>query len=373
MYGRLPFYVDPAHGLHIEKIARGAHLHVTPNPKYSRAITWWIDTHREMHVITGHDGTNDRHNASAVLLGDNCDNKNDTSWNDNDNHNSDHSGNNGCGFGHRAYGNHTTSSWLLGLLAMVISCVLVLLVLPTLLDGKGAKVAQELQLSWNNMLLQPRKSRMTPSHIARNKLDTHADTCCAGSNWWVLWLTGGVWEVKPYLPTYEVVNEIPVTGCGTVWMSPCMGQEYLLVGDQFLYFGTMLPHSLLNPNQIRAFDVDVNDNPFDATNSIGMDCEDAFALFEMMGTMVYFELRVPTDWEIKHLPQIHITGNTWNPMDDSIFPAGKSWEQAELQTIKSLTSGMTRQQLSTLQVEWAKAQIEEYGKVEHELGKILPE
>ena len=123
---------------------------------------------------------------------------------------------------------------------------------------------------------------------------------------------------------YEAVNEIPVTGCGTVWTSPSMGQEYLLVGDQFLYFGTMFPHSLLNPNQIQAFDGDVNDSPFDATNSIGMDCEDAFVPFEMMGMMVYFETRVSTDWEIKHLPLIHITGDMWNLTDDVIFPTGKS-------------------------------------------------
>ena len=41
--GRLPFYVDPTHHLHVNKITRGVHLHVTPNskysiPKYSRAI-----------------------------------------------------------------------------------------------------------------------------------------------------------------------------------------------------------------------------------------------------------------------------------------------------------------------------------------------
>ena len=30
--------IDPAHHLHGNKIACGAHLHVTPNPKYSRAI-----------------------------------------------------------------------------------------------------------------------------------------------------------------------------------------------------------------------------------------------------------------------------------------------------------------------------------------------
>ena len=94
------------------------------------------------------------------------------------------------------------------------------------------------------------KNDTQPGHIVRNELDTHADTCCAGSSWQVLWLTGDVCEVEPYLLTYDAMNEIPVTGCGTVWMSPSMGQEYLLVGDQFLYFGTMLPHLLLNPNQI---------------------------------------------------------------------------------------------------------------------------
>ena len=42
-----------------------------------------------------------------------------------------------------------------------------------------------------------------------------------------------------------------------------------------------------------------------ATNLIGMDCKDVFVPFEMMGMMVYFESRVPMDWEIKHLPQIY--------------------------------------------------------------------
>ena len=105
------------------------------------------------------------------------------------------------------------------------------------------------------------KNDTQPGHIARNELDTHSDTCCAGSNWQVLSLTGEVCKVKPYLPMYEAMNEIPVAGCGTVCTSPSMGQEYLLVGDQFLYFGTMLPHSVLNPNQIRAFDVDITTTP----------------------------------------------------------------------------------------------------------------
>ena len=36
-------YIDPMHYLHIDKIAHGAHLHVTPNAKYSRAIACMMD------------------------------------------------------------------------------------------------------------------------------------------------------------------------------------------------------------------------------------------------------------------------------------------------------------------------------------------
>ena len=61
---------------------------------------------------------------------------------------------------------------------------------------------------------------------------------------------GELCEVSPYLPMYDTtVKEIPVTGCGTVWTSPDTGCEYLIIGDQFLFFGMMLSESSLNPNQ----------------------------------------------------------------------------------------------------------------------------
>ena len=150
------------------------------------------------------------------------------------------------------------------------------------------------------------------------------------------------------MPTYEAMNEIPVARCGTVWTSLHTGNEYLLVSGQFLYFGMMLPQSLLNPNQIQAYDIEVNDNSFDKTDPIGVDCNNIYVPFDTKGTLVYFESRVLMDWEIKHLPRIHITGDRWNPMSDNVFPAGKSQEQREMQMIKSLMSGMTRRQVSAL-------------------------
>jgi hypothetical protein len=42
----------------------------------------------------------------------------------------------------------------------------------------------------------------------------------------------------------------------------------------------------------------------------------------------------------------------------------------EMRTIQSLTSGMTRRKITSLKRNEAKARIEEYGEVEHELSKI---
>ena len=103
----------------------------------------------------------------------------------------------------------------------------------------------------------------TPGHVSRNEMDTHADTCCAGSNWSLLETTGQFCEVSPFLSTYEPVSEIPLARCCTVWMDQSDSSEHLLVGDQMLWFGNQLPNSLINPNQLRAYGLIVNDDPFD--------------------------------------------------------------------------------------------------------------
>jgi hypothetical protein len=78
--------------------------------------------------------------------------------------------------------------------------------------------------------------------IGRNEMDTHADTCCAGANWRLLDFTNEVCEVTPFLDSYEPVKEVMVTRCGTVWTSPNTGHEYLLVGDQMLWFWSQMDH-----------------------------------------------------------------------------------------------------------------------------------
>jgi hypothetical protein len=210
----------------------------------------------------------------------------------------------------------------------------------------------------------------TEGHIAQNEMDTHADTCCAGANWSLLELTGEVCDVNPFLNSYQPMNEIPVARCCTVWTDQTTSTEYLLVGDQMLWFGTLLPNSLLNPNQLRAYGLDVNDNPFDTNADFGIISDEVFIPFDTTGTVVHFDSRVPTEWERTHLPIITLTGEEWNPAEEVLRPGRRSREDIEMRTIRSLTSGMTRRQINYTVSKEAKAETERYGETEIELGKI---
>ena len=135
-------------------------------------------------------------------------------------------------------------------------------------------------------------------HIARNEMDTHVDTCCAGANWTLMHYTGEIFDVSPFLNIYAPAQEIPVARCCTVWIDD-EDKEYLLVGDEMLCFGTAMESSLINPNHIRAYVLSINDDPFNE-NELGIDVEELLILFDTTGTLVHFESRVPT-YEKQHI------------------------------------------------------------------------
>jgi hypothetical protein len=38
-----------------------------------------------------------------------------------------------------------------------------------------------------------------PGHVSMNKMDAHANICCTGANWAIMYLTGDVCKVTPFL------------------------------------------------------------------------------------------------------------------------------------------------------------------------------
>ena len=60
-------------------------------------------------------------------------------------------------------------------------------------------------------------------------MDTMADTCCAGSNWVLLELTGAECTVVDYRgDDKNATRNVPVATCCTVVREPATGIEYLI-------------------------------------------------------------------------------------------------------------------------------------------------
>ena len=98
---------------------------------------------------------------------------------------------------------------------------------------------------------------------------------------------------------------------------PKTGQVYILVLNEALWFGDKgrIGHTLLNPNKLPKFQLDVYGNPFDCTKDLHIDTQsDLQILLKTKGTVIYFITWAPTRAEIDANPHIHLSSAAeWNP------------------------------------------------------------
>ena len=150
---------------------------------------------------------------------------------------------------------------------------------------------------------------------ANNETNSNADTCCLGINFKILSYTNKTADVYPYGSTYEPIANVPIITGATAYTDPDTGQSYILVFNESLYYGTRLPHSLFNPNQIRQSGIDLWDNPYDKSHELSIDVsEELIVPLRMQGTKLVFESRVPTPEELSTCPHIQMTSSRdWEP------------------------------------------------------------
>ena len=92
----------------------------------------------------------------------------------------------------------------------------------------------------------------------RVELDTHADTFVAGRNCLVMHFTERVCDVMPYSEEYEAKKEVPIVQVATGYMA-ANGERTKLIINEALWIPE-LENSLMNPNQLRHYGIDVLDN-----------------------------------------------------------------------------------------------------------------
>ena len=140
------------------------------------------------------------------------------------------------------------------------------------------------------------KNNLSPGRKAQNEMDSNANTCCLGSKFIILEFTNRYADVYPYDKSYGPAKNIPIVTGATAWTDPLSNETYILVFNESLYYGTSLPHSLINPNQVRHHGINVQDNPFDRNNEMGiMASDDIFIAMSSLGTKISFTSRAPTD------------------------------------------------------------------------------
>ena len=139
---------------------------------------------------------------------------------------------------------------------------------------------------------KPGVNTSLPSH-GRRELDSHADTVVLGSNCVVLHHTGKVCEVSPYTDECDIITDVPVVRGVTLWMDQHTNEEYILIFNEALWMGDTLAHSLINPNQLRAFGTLVQDNPFH-TDPLGIKAPpyDLEMPLRTAGTIIYADTHV---------------------------------------------------------------------------------
>ena len=86
--------------------------------------------------------------------------------------------------------------------------------------------------------------------------------------------------------------------------------------------------------------------------------------------VVHFESRLPTEWETTHLPIILITADSRDPKTVDMSAGKRSREDAEMRTIHSLTSNMSKQAISAILRGQSNYRQVCFGQVVQELTKI---
>jgi hypothetical protein len=131
-------------------------------------------------------------------------------------------------------------------------------------------------------------------------MDTHADTCVSGINFIALEYSGRVCNVYPYSQEYDAVKDVRIVRGATAVQDQDTGETYIMTINEGLWYGNQMNHSLINPNQLRHFQINVCDSPFDKR---GMHITDPVTNISIhlliKGTIIYADSHAPSDQELQ--------------------------------------------------------------------------
>ena len=123
-------------------------------------------------------------------------------------------------------------------------------------------------------------------------------------------------RVSEICNSYDAKSDIPIAHAATAYDDPKTGETTILIFYHGLWFGNELPDSLINPNQCRAYGIDICDDPWDKSRGLRIRIPDeGFEIpLSYSRNVISFDTRVPTDEEIETCYRIDMTSRAaWDP------------------------------------------------------------
>ena len=129
-------------------------------------------------------------------------------------------------------------------------------------------------------------------------MDSHADTSLCGGNFVVIDYASQEYDVTPY-NSKDVEKDVPIATCAIAW-DDSSGVTYIMKIHQANYMGDRgMDHSLINPNQLRAHGVEIQNSLFNPIQCHIDTCfDDVIIPLFTQGTVVFTNTRTPTEEEL---------------------------------------------------------------------------
>jgi hypothetical protein len=195
-------------------------------------------------------------------------------------------------------------------------------------NGSGATTSAGMQMnqrgarafSSNRLIASSKLDRS--DELSRFELDSHADTCCFGSNCIFFNQSNVTVDVTPFLKGLGKAENVLTGSCAVAYDDLETGEVVILVFNQVIYFGDRMDGALGCPNQLRLNGLIVRDCPRhldpapDAlSHTIQHPAVNLVIPLSCDGVISYFVYRKPTAEEFCSCPKIEMTsdGAVWDP------------------------------------------------------------
>ena len=116
---------------------------------------------------------------------------------------------------------------------------------------------------------------------------SHADTIVCVSKCIVMDFTSKKCDAGPYSNTYKTLKSVPIVQVATAYNNPDTGETTIQILDEAIWVGDIMDHTLVNPNQLCAYRMIVQENRFaEAPIFIATEDHDFILILPSKGTIL---------------------------------------------------------------------------------------